>query len=204
MAHVFQGREGALRIYDGNNPPYYVEIPFVQMNFSAPMARARPLDPIVPTVGGYIHAPTGSDYDQGFYEPSTASFTAWVEARSFPTLQKAMSNTTNLGGSWQVGSHYWTSTKGRGSIIMADGTYRATQPFFDQLKVTGDIQVRWQDVKSGSLMAMRYDEAYFAPQSVPMVETADFVEVNVTATVYGNIQPIANFSTGTASLPYEE
>lgn len=203
-AHTYSGREGALRIYDGASPPHYVEIPFVQMNFTGPQARSRPLDPIIPTVGGYVHAPTGPDYDQGFYDPVPVSFTAWVDARSYPTIQKAMSNLTNLGGSWQVGAHYWSTTKGRGSIIMADGTYRATQPFFDTLKYTADIQLRWQDPKSGSLMAHRWDEAYFAPQNAPLVETGDFVEVNVTAMVYGNIQPLTNFSTGTASFAYEE
>lgn len=204
MAKTYQGRNGALRIYDGSNPPKYVQIPFVQMNFSAPIARARPADPIVPTVGGYIHAPTGSDYDQAFFEPSTVAFSMWVEARSFPHVKRALSNMGNEGGPWVVNGHTWSTTKGRGSVIMADGTFRATQPFFDQLKFTGDVQVKWHDPVSGSIVAMRYDEAYFPPQNAILNESADYVEVNVSALVYGNIQAIGNFTTGNESLSYEE
>lgn len=204
MARTFQGREGILRIYDGATPPHYVQVPFVQMNLNAPLGRTRPLDPVVPTVGGYVHAPTGPDYDSAFFQPSNLSFTAWVDARSFPTLKRALSNLGNESGAWVVGAHTWTTTKGRGSVIMPDGVYRATQPFYDQLKFAADVQVRWQDVKSGSLIAMRWDEIYFPPQNVIGQESAEYVEISVTGQVYGNIQGISDFTTGTASLDYEE
>lgn len=203
MAKTFQGREGALRIYDGTTPPRYVEIPFVQMNLSAPLGKPRPIDPIVPTVGGYVHAPTGPDYDQAFFEPVTLAFSAWVEARSFPTIKRALSNLGRT-GTWTVGPHTWTTTKGRGSVVMSDGTYRATQPFFDQMKFAADVQVKWQDAVSGSIFAMRYDEAYFPPQSAILTESPEYVEISVSALVYGNIEEISNFSSGTASLSYEE
>lgn len=194
------GREGALRLYDGSPTPNYIEISFVAMNFNAPLARARSNDPIVPTVGGAIMAPTSPEYDAGFFEPSQLSFSLWVNSVDWNVHRAAFSN-IDMANPWKVGSTTWTSTKGRGSIQMPDSTFRATPAFFDEKKKAVDVQVRWTSpATSGSIIGMRYDEAYFAPQSLSIVESPDFVEIRASGLVYGNIQPIGDFSTGTSSI----
>jgi hypothetical protein len=198
---TFSGRDGALRIYDGSTPPHYVELKFISMNFSGPLARQRPVDPVVPTVGGFIHAPTGPDFDAGMYDPSPVSFSGWVNSVDWNTQRAAFSN-IDLDEPWKVGSHTWTTTKGRGSIRVADGSFRPTAPFFDTLKKAVNIQTKWAHPSaSGSIVAMSYDEVYFPPQSVTINESADFVEIRVNQVpVYGNIRPIGDFSDGTSSI----
>lgn len=195
-----QGRDGELRIYDGSTPPRFISIPFVQMDFQGPVARARPADPIVVTVGGYLHSPTGPDYESGFYEPQNVSFSCWIQTDSYYALRNALSN-IDLNETWKVGAHTWQSSKGRGSIRLPDNSYQPTGLFFDQNKKTVDIQVRWtHSSMRGSIMGMRYDETYFAPQSVTLGEQADYVPLRISGLCYGNIEPIGDFSTGTSSI----
>lgn len=202
MAGVtFGGRDGILRLYDGTaGVPHYLEIPFVQMNFSGPVAKARPIDPIVTTVGGYLHSPTGPDYEQNFYEPQNINFSCWIQTDSYYALRNALNN-IDLNETWKVGAHTWQSTKGRGSIRLPDNSYKPTALFFDQNKKTIDVQVRWKSTQSrGSIVGMRYDETYFAPQSITVNESSDFCELRMTGACYGNIEPIGDFSTGTSSI----
>ena len=198
---TFQGRQGEIRIYDGSTPPKYVSLKFVQMNFSGPLAKSRGIEPVVTTAGGYLHSPVSPDYEQSLYEPSAISFSMWVNSDDWNVHRAAFSN-IDMASSWQVGNHVWSSTKGRGSLVVFDGSYRATQPFFDEKKKAVDVQVRWKDTSnaSGSIIGMRYDEAYFPPQSISIVESPDFVELRCQALVYGNIEPIGDFSTGTSSI----
>lgn len=201
--HTYSGREGELRIYDGGTPtPYYLTVPFVELNLVAPSARGRSADPVVPTVGGYIHAPTSPDYDQGFYEGQPISFSCWIENRHYRQIRNALCN-MDMNTTWTVGADTWVTTKGRGSIIVADGTFRATQPFFDVRKVAVDVQAQWQDRQSGSIVAMRYDEAYFPPQVVTLNESADFVQLRIQGIVYGNIQSTGGFTAGVESVDYD-
>ena len=202
MAGVsFSGRNGFLRIYDGTaGTPHYLEIPFVQMNFSGQSGKTRPVDPVVVTVGGFFHSPTSPEYEQNLYEPVPVNFSFWIQTDSYYSLRNALSN-IDMRDPWVVGNHTWSSTKSRGSLVLFDGSYRATQPFFDEKKKAVDVQVKWSSVQArGSIVGMRYDEAYFPPQSISIVESPDFVELRCQALVYGNIQPIGDFSTGTSSI----
>jgi hypothetical protein len=201
-AHTYSGREGKLRIYDGDTPPHFLEIPFVEVNLVAPSARARSNDPIVVTVGGYVHAPVSADYDSGFYEGQPISFSCWIENRHYRQIRNALCN-MDMNSTWTVGAHTWVTTKGRGSIIKADGNYFATQAFFDTKKVAVDVQAAWTDRLSGSVVAMRYDESYFPPQTITQNESAEYVQLQVQGIVYGNIQATGGFSAGTESVDYD-
>jgi hypothetical protein len=194
----FSGRDGRLRIEDGSTPPYYIEIPFVEMNLESPWGKPRPVDPIVPTVGGYVHSPTGPDYDSPLYEPLTLNFSFWINDTSFKVIRDAFCN-PDLNSPWTVGPHTWSTTKGRGSIIRFDNTYIATQPFFDQMKKAVCFEATWTQTYSGSVVGQRWDEVYIPPQNVTVRESADFLTLQVQALVYGNISTISGFTSGTAS-----
>ena len=194
------GRQGRIRIYDGSPTPNFIEIKFELMNLNAPLARARSNDPIVPTVGGALMSPTSAEYDAGFYEPSQISFSLWVNTVDYRSIRNAFSN-IDLADPWKVGSTTWISTKSRGSIRMPDSTFRATPPFFDEKKVAVDVQSVWTGPNtSGSTIGMRWDETYFAPQSLTINESPDFVEIRASGLCYGNIEPIGDFSTGVSSI----
>lgn len=195
--HLYQGRDGRLRIYDAASN--FVEIPFVQMDLDVPIARQRPLDSITPTVGGYTHAPTGPDYDTAFYEPLTLNFSFWINNSIHGAIRDALCN-PDFKSPWTVGGNTWSTTKGRGSIIMPDATYRPTQPFFDQKKVSVCFESLWTSRLSGSIIGFRWDEAYIPPQNISLKESADFVSLQISALIYGNVNPIANFSSGTSSV----
>lgn len=200
---AYSGRDGELRIYDGDSPPHYLQVPFVEMNLVAPSARGRSIDPVIPTVGGYVHAPSSPEYDSGYYEGQPVSFSCWIENRHYRQIRNALCN-MDLNTTWTVGAHTWVTTKGRGSIILADGSFRATQAFFDTKKVAVDVQVAWTDRRvGGSVVAMRFDETYFPPQSISLNESSEYVQLRVQGICYGNIQHTGGFTAGTESVDYD-
>lgn len=200
MTISYQGRDGALRIYDGNTPPSYVQVKFSSMNFTAPLAKSRPQDPIVVTVGGYTHVPDAG-YEQAFYEPLPISWSCQIDDHTNAwKLRDAMCN-PDLRNPWAVGGVSWTSTKGRGSIVLPDGNYIGTEPFFDTMKQAVDVEVLFTDGRSagGSAWGLRYSECYFPPQDSSYNESADAVEMQCRGLTYGNISVIGGFTAGNAS-----
>ena len=198
-------RDGALRIYDGTGTPYYVEVKFEQMDGSFPSGRARAVEEVVPTVAGYVHAPTSGAFDQAYYEPQPLSFSLWVNYQDFIPLRNALSglDVTDVGQTWRVGAHTWTSVPARGSIVRADSSYISTQPFFDQMKKKVAVETLYTSrhrSNVGSTAGMRFDEVYFPPQSILIQESPDYVEMRVQGLVYGNISTIWNFTTGNSSI----
>mgnify|MGYP001593692448 CR=1 FL=1 len=193
------GKLGRIRILSGDSPPYYVEIPFSNMDLNAPFARSRPIDPIIPNATGFSHAPKDESYDAAFYEPQSLSFSCKVD---FTTnswkLRQALCN-PDLQPVWSVGGNTWTSTKGRGSIILADGKYVGTRPFFDTKKVAVKIEALWEDSRAGSAVGMSWDETYIPPQDVSIEESADDVTLSIDGLVYGAIQILGGFTSGTES-----
>lgn len=196
-AYTLSGRDGELRIYDGSNN--YVTVKFEQMDLVGPIARARPLDPVVVTVEGYVHAPTGPDYDETLYGPLPVEFSLIVNTQDFHTKVLPALCNPNLDSPWRVGNTTWTTTKGRGSIIMFDGTYYATQSFDDTKKVTVCFESLWRSPVNGSVFAMQWDEVYVQPQNISINELPDNVGVRISALTYGNIRPISAFTSGTPS-----
>jgi hypothetical protein len=100
---------------------------------------------------------------------------------------------------WTVGSDRWVSTKGKGSIVMPDGTFRGTQPLHDTKKVTVDMQLLFENFRATTSHGMNYEEVYVAPQDIDIVETPDNIEMTVKGLIYGDIEPITAFTTGDES-----
>lgn len=195
----FQGRDGELRLYDGNSPPSYVSVKFENMDFQGPIAKPRPPDPVVPTITGYVHAPQDDSYERAFYEPVSISFSCQLDDTSNTyKLQDAMCN-PYLNTPWAVGGVNWITTKGRGSIILSDGLFSPTQQFYDQRKVTIDAELLWSNPQAGSSWGLRYGEVYFPPQDQSYQETPDAVTLAAKGLVYGNISRIGAFTAGNPS-----
>ena len=200
MSITFSGRDGELRIYEGSSPPSYVKVKFSQMNFTGPLGKPRPVDPIMVTVGGYAHVPDAA-YEQTLYEPLPISWSCHLDdGTNTWKLRDAMCN-PDLHTPWTVGGNAWTSTKGQGSIILPDGNYVGTEPFFDVMKQAVDVEVLFTDLRAagGSAWGVRYSECYFPPQDSSYNESADAVEMQCRGLTYGNITVIGGFTSGNAS-----
>ena len=170
------------------------------MNFSGDAAKPRPIDPIIVTAGGYDHGPTSDDYERTVYDPVSLSFSCLIDdTTNRLKLRQALCN-VDLDSPWKVGSDTWTSTKARGSIVLPDGNFVGTRPFFDTRKVSIEIQVIWESRQAASNFGLAYDECYVPPQNIEISESPDRVELTVReALAYGNISPITAFKTGRES-----
>ena len=166
------------------------------MDFVGPWARPRPADPIIPNAGGFAHAPKDESYDEAFFAPQSFSFSCSLDERTNHwRLREAMCN-PDLKPTWTVNDVTWETTKGRGSIVMANGQYVPTRPFFDTRKVAAQIQVLWSDSRAGSNIGMLYDEIYIPPSEVTIEEGPDDVTLSITGLIYGNVEPIGAFTAG--------
>lgn len=181
---TYQGRGGALRLSDGSSPPKYLELPFVQMNYSIPLASPRPADSITPTLSGYQHAPDEAAY----FAPVPISFSASIDDQTNSwKLRDALGN-PDMDSTWKVGTQTWTTTRGRGSIILADGaSWSQGVSFFDAKKNAVNMEVLWTQPQAGSAFGIRAEEIYFAPEEQQIAESADSVEITIRGMCYGRI-----------------
>lgn len=204
---TYYGRGGVLKIFDGSGSvwagntgtPYEITIPFANMDFSGPAARPRPVDPVVVTAGGYVHAPSSDSYEATYYEPLPLSFSCLIDdTTNRQKLRDALCN-PDLDDPWLVGTDNWKTTKGRGSVILPDNTFVGTRSLHDSRKVTVELQLVWDSPNATSKFGMAYDELYCPPQNLSIHESPDSVELQVQALVYGNINSISSFKTGKES-----
>lgn len=204
---TYSGRGGEIRFYDNSGTawagggagsagtPYFFKVRFENLDFTGPAAKPRPVDPIVVTVDGYVHAPQSEDYEAAFYEPLEFSFSCLINDLDRIKLRDSLCN-LDLKDPWTVGGQRWTSTKGKGSIVMSDGTYQGTRAFSDTKKVTVDMQLLFQSAQATTSHGMNYEETYIPPQNVEMTESPDQIELSIRGLIYGDTEPIATFTTG--------
>ena len=168
------------------------------MNFSGALARPRPPDPIVAVVGGYVHVPQGADYEKSFYDPLPISWSCAVDDTTNSwKLRDALCN-PDLHQPWTVGDDTWLTTKGRGSIILADGNFVATEPFFDVMKQAVDVEILFTDRRAagGSAWGMRFSEVFFPPEDTSISENPDDIEMQIKALCYGNVTQTGGWTPG--------
>ena len=197
---TFMGRNGELRFYDGSSPPNYLSIPFVQMNFAAVVAQPRPEDPILETVNGYVHLPDGG-YEEEFFQPTPVSFSCLIEDTTNSwKLRDALGN-IDLHPTWAVGLQTWETTKGRGSVNLADNSWSSGQDFSDEMMVAVDMEMLWSNphINANDTFGLQLREIAFYPQDQTLNESADAVELQVQGLCYGQIQGIRTFTSGTES-----
>ena len=195
---TFTGREGELRLVNAGTPRNYVKVIFASMDFSGASARPRPPDPIELVEGGYQHTASGN-YEEEFFNPVDFSFSCQVDERTNSwKLRDAMCN-PDMDSSWRVGNDVWSSTKGKGSVILPDGTFVATKPFYYTRKVAVDTEILWTNAQAGSAWGMQYSECYYPPEDQHIRESPDSIELTVRGLCYGDIRAIGAFSAGNES-----
>lgn len=202
MPYTFAGRDGEIRIFAQGNAAStpYLSIPFVEMDANLPFAKPRPVDPIIVFVGGHVFTPDSPDYERGFIDPLPFSFSCVVDDSVNRVKLRAALCNPDLATPWLVGATTWNSTKGMGSIILPDGTYRGTGQFFDVNKSSINMEVVWTSYPDKTFtFGMQYKESYIPPQTIEIRETPDAVTIAVQGLCYGNIGPITAFTPGTAA-----
>lgn len=202
VSYVFTGRDGELRLFAKGNASGtpYLSIPFVQMDASLPFAKPRPVDSVITLIGGHTFTPDSPEYEKGFIEPLPFSFSCIVDdAVNRSKLRSALCN-PDLATPWTVGATTWESTKGMGSIIFPDGTYRNTGQFFDVKKSSVNMEMLWTSYPNPEFtFGMQYKETYTPPQTIEIQETPDAVTIAVQGLIYGDIKSITAFTPGVAA-----
>src|SRR5678815_5095611 len=113
-------RDGKLRLYDATvtPSPYFIEIPFVNAGFSAPVGRPISAQTLVLDRGrlsSVMHLQEQSD--EPIAAPVQGSYTFKL-LNSEPNLLKYIAAMNiRQSATWTVGTNTWTSTKGRTQLM---------------------------------------------------------------------------------------
>lgn len=184
----------------GVGTAFFIEVPFVSMNFSGAAAKPRAPDPIIVTAGpGYVHTPASEDYEGAFYQPVDVSFSCLMDDTvNRIKLRDALCN-VDLKSPWTVGNNRWSSSKGRGSIVLPDGNFVGTRAFSDTSKVAVNMELLWENVKATTSSGMQYNETWVPPQDITINESPDQVELAIHGLAYGDVKAITAFSPGNES-----
>ena len=197
---TFTGRDGHLRLIDGATPPKYLQLPFVQMDFTADMARARPPDPIIGTADGSAYLPDPG-YGVGFCQPVPVAFSCWMDDTTNSwKLRDALGN-PDMDPIWMVGTQVWVTAKGQGgSIVHSNGEFVSTpSSFYDTQKNTINLECLWTQPNAGSAFGIKCRDVYFPPQDQQIQESSESVTFSIKGLVFGSIEYVGAFTTGTAS-----
>ena len=191
---IFKGTDGELRIYEGHTPlPFFVHIPFSDMNLTAPEGRARPEEILDEGLTTRRYAPLSTTE---ILDPLPLSFSLRLEAFKWITLRQALGLELSPAGVWTVGIQIWLSTYGTSTLYDARGNV-VTRPsaLYDLLKVCCNVEAVWQNPDS-TLMAMRFAEVFFPPHLIQRQEKKDEITLSCQGQAYGSISRIDDFTTG--------
>lgn len=198
----FYIKVGRLRLYSGNTPPYFFEVPF-RGAVTAPVDRARAGETLVLDRGRFT-ADTHyvSPPDDPLLNPLTFSCQFRL-ANIEPNFSKILTLIRAAGGvtSKNIGGRAWTSTKGTTQIFNSDplGSTLATTPrFTDTEKHCVNIELLWTDPQSIQNKGFKWAEVYFPPDR-QMTEGVDSVMIDLSGEIYGAVTPITTFTSGTES-----
>jgi hypothetical protein len=204
---TYTTRDGILRLYDGTATPFYIEIPFVQANFTAPLGRPRPDEIAVMNRGRFsvTGAPNWhyiSGADDAIIQPLNLSFSFRL-GNTEPSYQKFRDalNIDMITAPWTVGASTWVTTKGKSSLLSGGETPTlVTTPLFaDARKRCVDVQVMYTDPDGALDIGVRWREVYFPPDQQTVNEGDDMVDIRCTGLIYGDIAEITAFTAGTLS-----
>lgn len=220
----YQGRDGELRLIDKSQSgagaagtPFGHVVRFEQMDFQMQM-QMRPEDLVRldrQRISDDAHLQVGSE--ENMYAPVDISFSMVLSSRETDALmqfagvdwaQKATANPNdaNTALAWTVKGTPATglvSTKARG--LSGDGLYAggridsrgsiiALQGFADVKKVAVDVEVIWQERAGANKFGYRLKEVNFEPGKQQISESADYVTIRMTGSMYGEATRITSFS----------
>ena len=193
---------GRLRLYSGNTPPYFFEVPF-RGAVTGPVNRARAGETLVLDRGRFT---ADSHYvsppDDPLLNPLPFSCNFRL-ANTEPNFSKILTIISPPGGQSfkNVGGRAWTSTKGTTQIRNSDplGQVLATTPrFSDTEKHAVNVELLWTDPQGVQDKGFRWAEVYFPPDR-QVTEGVDVVTVDLSGEIYGAISQITAFTAGTES-----
>ena len=193
---------GRLRLYSGNTPPYFFEVPF-RGAVTGPVDRARAGETLVLDRGRFTaDAHYVSPPDDPLLNPLPFSCNFRL-ANSEPNYLKLLTLIRAAGGSTSknIGGRAWTSTKGTTQIFNSDplGQILATTPrFSDSEKHCVNVEVLWTDPQGIANRGIKWGEVYFPPDR-QIAEGVDVVTVDLSGEIYGAISLISTFTSGTES-----
>ena len=200
MSTIFMGRDGELRLYDGTGTPFYVALPFVNMNLNAPVGRTRPTETLTQTVGTYEYRP---ESPAAMLAPLDLSFALRLEHDTSDKNRQAFGVDYAAAAAavttWLVDGDTWVSTYGSSTIYDHDGValVRPTA-FSDTRKVCTNVEGIWTS-PSGNIEGWQWSEVYFDPAGLRINESPDGVTLSATGLIYGAISPISGFTAGNQS-----
>lgn len=218
----YSARDGELRFLDKTQggavlagTPWGIRVAFEQMDLAIGL---RPRPPQLVRLdrerfNQLAHRQLGSDevlfegIDVNFsYHMSSRETHAMLEFAGVIYAGKEGTNTADATNGWRVKgtpAAGLVSTIGRaksgdglyaGGIIDGKGSL-VTLPAQADPKVIGvDIETGWANRDTSEFFGIRLKEAVFDPGAQRVSESADFVTVNMTAKVYGQVEPITAFS----------
>lgn len=199
---TFNIKVGRLRLYSGNTPPYFFEVPF-RGNITAPVDRARAGETLVLDRGRFTaDAHYVSPPDDPLLNPLTFTCNFRL-ANQEPNFSKILTLIRAAGGSTSknIGGRAWVSSKATTQIFNSDplGQVLATTPAFsDSEKHCVTIEAMWFDPQAIQNRGMKWGEVYFPPDR-QITEGVDSVMIDLTGEIYGAITPITAFTSGTES-----
>ena len=198
----FYIKVGRLRLYSGNTPPYFFEVPF-RGPVTGPVSRARAGETLVLDRGRFTgDAHYVSPPDDPLLAPLPFSCNFRL-ANTEPNFSKIITLIQPSGGVnyKNIGGRAWTSTKGTTQITNSDplGQIMATTPHFsDSEKHTVNVEILWTDPQSVQNRGFRWAEVYFPPDR-QVTEGVDVVTIDLSGEIYGAISAITGFTSGTES-----
>lgn len=220
----YQGRDGELHLIDNSMggqttaaTPWGLKVRFEQMDFNASY-QARPeelkrLDRQKLTSDAHLQI--GSE--ENLFDPTSITFSFAMSSQETDSIlqfigvdyaQKAGGSTSAPGNTWNVkgtptGNVGLVTTKSRqltgsgqyvGGRVDGKGSAVALPAFADPKKVAVDVEVMWAERTSNNPFGYRCKEVHFAPDQQKIAESADFVIVNLTGMMYGEMQRITSFA----------
>jgi len=193
---------GRLRLYSGNTPPYWFEVPF-RGAVTGPVDRARAGETLVLNRGRFdADSHYVSPPDDPLLNPLPFSCNFRL-ANTEPNYSKLLTLIRPPGGAAtkNIGGRAWTSTKATTQIRNADPlgqVLATTPPFSDSEKHCVNAEVLWTDPQGVQDRGFQWGEVYFPPDR-QVTEGVDVVTVSLDGEVYGAITPITAFTAGTES-----
>src|SRR5712692_2132707 len=198
----FYIKVGRLRLYSGNTPPYFFEVPF-RGPVTGPVARARAGETLVLDRGRFTpDAHYVSPPDDPLLAPLPFSCNFRL-ANTEPNFGKIITLIQTPGGVnfKNIGGRAWISTKATTQILNSDplGQVLATTPrFSDAEKHCVNVEILWTDPQGVQNRGFKWGEVYFPPDR-QVTEGVDVVTVDLSGEIYGAITAITAFSAGTES-----
>ena len=219
----YQGRDGELRLLDnsqasalaGAGTPWGMKVLFEQMdmriNYQQRPEELPRMDRELLTVDA--HHQTGAETN--LLTPIDFTMSMVVSSEETDAIldfvganwaNKATANTGDAVNPWAVKgtpAAGLVTTKSRpvsgsgqyrGGRINSRGSAVAIPAFADAKKVAVDVESIWTERTGVKKWGMRIKEAYFEPGRQTVNESADFVTINLTGMIYGEVESITSFS----------